>query len=120
MKKILFVLTGGTIGSFSDDTGHNAPDAEKAVPILMKGLRESDSPYREQEFEVTCPLITLSENMSVDKWNMLIASLRNDLLEKLDALSTKKVVNGPYRNDVEYGILLTKKNRQVAFFTVSH
>ena len=77
MKKILFVLTGGTIGSFSDDTGHNAPDAEKAVPILMKGLRESDSPYREQEFEVTCPLITLSENMSVDKWNMLIASLRN-------------------------------------------
>ena len=77
MKKILFVLTGGTIGSFSDDTGHNAPDAEKAVPILMKGLRESDSPFRDQEFEVTCPLITLSENMSIHKWNMLIASLRN-------------------------------------------
>ena len=39
-----------------------------------------------------------------------IASLRNDLLQKLDSISDKKVVSDDgHLNDVEYGILLTKE-----------
>ena len=76
MKKILLILTGGTICSFRDSTGHNASDAGRAAPILTELLRNSDSPVKDTEFDVIRPLDTLSENMTVEKWNVLMDTLR--------------------------------------------
>ena len=80
MKKILLVMTGGTICSFKDSTGHNEADTVKAAPMLIDILRNSDSPVRDAEFDVIRPLNTLSENMSVEKWNILLDSLRETKL----------------------------------------
>ena len=76
MKKLLLILTGGTICSFRDSTGHNASDADRAAPILTELLRNSDSPVKDTEFDVIRPLDTLSENMTVDKWNILLDTLK--------------------------------------------
>ncbi len=76
MKKILLIMTGGTICSFRDSTGHNAADVGKAAPLLIDVLRESESPMKDVEFEIISPLDTLSENMSVEKWNILLDAIR--------------------------------------------
>ncbi len=76
MKRILLIMTGGTICSFRDSTGHNAADVGKAAPLLIDVLRESDSPMKDVEFDIISPLDTLSENMSIDKWNILLDAMR--------------------------------------------
>jgi L-asparaginase/archaeal Glu-tRNAGln amidotransferase subunit D len=76
MKKILLIMTGGTICSFKNSTGYNAADVVKAAPLLIDVLRNSESRARDAEFDVIKPLDTLSENMSVEKWNILLDSLR--------------------------------------------
>ncbi len=76
MKKLLLVLTGGTICSFRNDTGYNSADTGRAAPILVNLLRESDSRSKDREFDIIRPLDTLSENMTVDKWNILLDALR--------------------------------------------
>ena len=76
MKKILLIMTGGTICSFRDGTGYNAADVGKAAPLLIDVLRESDSTEKNAEFDIISPLDTLSENMSVEKWNTLLDALR--------------------------------------------
>ncbi len=76
MKRILLIMTGGTICSFRDSTGHNAADVGKAAPLLIDVLRESDSPMKDAEFDIISPLDTLSENMSIDKWNILLDAIR--------------------------------------------
>ena len=69
-------MTGGTICSFKNSTGYNAADVVKAAPLLIDVLRNSESRARDAEFDVIKPLDTLSENMSVEKWNILLDSLR--------------------------------------------
>lgn len=76
MRKILLILTGGTICSFAAEMGKNDVDSEKAAPILEEMLRKSDSPYRNTEFDVSMPLNTLSENMTLGKWTSLIRYLQ--------------------------------------------
>ena len=76
MKRILLIMTGGTICSFRDSTGHNAADVGKAAPLLIDVLRDSDSPMKDAEFDIISPLDTLSENMSIDKWNILLDAIR--------------------------------------------
>ena len=76
MKRILLIMTGGTICSFQDSTGHNAADVGKAAPLLIDVLRKSESPMKDAEFDIISPLDTLSENMSIDKWNVLLDAMR--------------------------------------------
>ncbi len=79
---ILLVLTGGTICSFSDEKGEKSTDIEKAKSLIVEKFRKTDSKYRGVEFENRMPIDTLSENMTLDKWNTLISALKGyDLSE---------------------------------------
>ena len=74
---ILLVLTGGTICSFSDEKGEKSTDIEKAKSLIVENFRKTDSKYRGVEFENRMPIDTLSENMTLDKWNTLISALKS-------------------------------------------
>ncbi len=77
MKKILLMLTGGTICSFLGDDGFKDSHTEKAAPMLIENFKRSDSKYLEAEFEVISPLNILSENMRIEDWNIIIEELKN-------------------------------------------
>mgnify|MGYP001098581644 CR=1 FL=1 len=71
--KILLLLTGGTICSFGDEQGNRRDvDIQKAKALLLQYFEESDSPCAHQKFEVVTVLNTLSENMTIPKWNELL------------------------------------------------
>ncbi|MGN1179609.1 MAG: asparaginase [Suilimivivens sp.] len=70
MKKILVVLTGGTIGSRVED--HVINVSEKSPYRLLSMYEES---YGKEEFEVIKPLNILSENMTPDYLLILLKAL---------------------------------------------
>ena len=77
MKKILLLLTGGTICSFGDENGNRRDvDLTKAKTLLLQYFEKSGSVYANQEFEVHTILNTLSENMTIPKWNELLTFLK--------------------------------------------
>lgn len=81
--KILLVLTGGTICSFGDEQGNRRDvDIQKAKALLLQYFEESDSPCVHQKFEVVTILNTLSENMTIPKWNELMGFLKKQELEQ--------------------------------------
>lgn len=81
-SKILLVLTGGTICSFGNEQGTcRDVDSSKAKLSLLRSFEQSDSEYSDQEFEVVTILDTLSENMTIPKWNELIAYLQQKELD---------------------------------------
>lgn len=82
MKKLLLILTGGTIGSMVNNDLHRDVYSKKTAPILIDILRKSRSAYCNQEIDVIPALNTLSENMTAEKWNVLIQILRESV--KLD------------------------------------
>ncbi len=81
--KILLLLTGGTICSFGDEQGNRRDvDIQKAKALLLQYFEESDSPCAHEKFEVVTILNTLSENMTIPKWNELLCFLKKcDLLQ---------------------------------------
>ncbi len=78
MKKILIVHTGGTIGSVPE-LDRREVNVTAAKKILFENFAASASPYAalsDALFEdVKFPYETLSENMTVDKWNKLLSHL---------------------------------------------
>ena len=79
-KKILLILTGGTICSFTTSKGEQATDVQRAKTLIVQTFRESDSPYcgeEQTQFTVESPLDILSENMTVLHWNTLIREMRS-------------------------------------------
>lgn len=81
--KILLLLTGGTICSFGDEQGNRRDvDIQKAKALLLQYFEESDSPCAHQKFEVVTILNTLSENMTIPKWNELLCFLKKQELEQ--------------------------------------
>ena len=74
MKDILLILTGGTIGSLADETGHNEARADQAVSLLEEGFRQSGSPFAGAAFTTQMPLNVLSENMTPARWATLAAA----------------------------------------------
>ena len=86
MKKILLVLTGGTIGSLADASGHNEARAGEAVSLLQKGFAQSGSPEAGAEFETAMPLNLLSENMTPARWNQLIRYLKTVRWEEYEGV----------------------------------
>ncbi len=76
MNKILLILTGGTICSYENADGKRTTDAESAKYKIISEFRKSDSPFNNVEFDTVMPLDTLSENMTLQKWNILLDELR--------------------------------------------
>lgn len=77
MDKILLILTGGTICSAINAEGKRAVDTENAKYKIISEFRDSDSPFNNVDFETRMPIDTLSENMTIEKWNILLDELRN-------------------------------------------
>ena len=50
-NKILLILTGGTICSYENAIGEKKPNAEGAKSLIESIFRQSDSEYKEVEFE---------------------------------------------------------------------
>lgn len=86
MKKILLMLTGGTICSYENTDGKRATDAESAKYKIISEFRKSDSPFNNVEFDTAMPLDTLSENMTVNKWNILLDELRKVERDKYNGI----------------------------------
>lgn len=72
--KILVIMTGGTICSSTNAQGHRYANA-KAIKIIDH-FKSGSSPFRDVDFDTEMPLNILSENMTVDSWNTLLAHLR--------------------------------------------
>ena len=77
MNKILLILTGGTICSSKNENGLNALNTGTAVPTLVT-MYEDLIPDEEKDidFDTISPINTLSENMTIDKWNCLLEALK--------------------------------------------
>lgn len=88
-KNILLILTGGTICSFATTNGEQASDTERAQALIVSNFRNSDSKYKRKksvEFFPVSPLDTLSENMTVCHWNVLINSMKFYDFSKYDGV----------------------------------
>ena len=78
-KNILLILTGGTICSFPNEKGERVADTQRAERLIVEKFRGGESPYASDEcvsFHTESPLDILSENMSVENWNILINALK--------------------------------------------
>ncbi len=78
-KNILLVLTGGTICSFPNDKNERFADTKRAETLIVENFRNGNSPYSSEDcarFHSVSPLNVLSENMSIENWNILIDSLK--------------------------------------------
>lgn len=73
MDKILVILTGGTIGSKSENGTVNV-DSSAAYSIINLYLEKYGA---DTEFEAIQPINTLSENITTDTWLQLFEALDN-------------------------------------------
>ncbi len=79
--KILLILTGGTICSFQNKEGEKKSDAEKAE-ILIKSIFKKNNPkFSDAEFDEEIAMDILSENMTPNRWNELVNTMKNSELE---------------------------------------
>lgn len=78
MKKILVILTGGTICSAQGENLKNQSNAQIAEGYLIRDYKESDSPFAKDTVFETLRLSPdiLSENMTIKAWNSLLNLLR--------------------------------------------
>lgn len=78
MDKILIILTGGTIGSFTEN---GIIDVSRASSYRIIS-RYYEKYGRDMEFDVLCPVNILSENMNCDTWL--------DICRCIDSVDTHK------------------------------
>ena len=97
-RKILVILTGGTICSFPDGLrgNKNQTNAHAAKRVIIEGFEKSSSPYAEAvEFEEKYLIPdTLSENMTIDTWNRLLDVFREERLNKKSGYDGIIVLHG--------------------------
>lgn len=86
MDRILLILTGGTICSYENTDGKRTTDAESAKYKIISEFRKSDSPFSGVEFDTVMPLDTLSENMTFQKWDILLDELRKVESDKYNGI----------------------------------
>lgn len=78
MKKILVMMTGGTICSSTNENGERFSDAANVK--IIEAFKKGNSPYKDLvDFDTLMPLDILSENMTIEAWNILLNSFRNDV-----------------------------------------
>ncbi len=73
-KKVLVIMTGGTICSARGNNRLNDLDTDNAVLTLLSMYQEQTGDY-DKEILTASPINTLSENMTIDKWNLLLSEL---------------------------------------------
>ena len=129
--KILIVLTGGTICSAKNESGLNALNTEAASLSLVSMYRESEAAEgshgiegdvagSDVEFESISPINTLSENMTLDKWNQLIEALKKVdysqyggimILHGTDTLHLTAALMGVLMKDVGCPVMMVSAHR---------
>ena len=116
--KILIVLTGGTICSAKNESGLNALNTEAASLSLVSMYRDKDK--ADMDFEVISPINTLSENMTIDKWNQLIRVLKGVdysqyagvmILHGTDTLHLTAALIGVLMKDVGCPVMMVSAHR---------
>ena len=76
MKNILLILVGGTICTALNDEGMLSVSGE-AGALLKSNFEKSGSPYAYKvQIDLTENLFILSENMTVEKWNLMADTYR--------------------------------------------
>ncbi len=80
--KILVILTGGTIGSFSENNVLNTTDSS-AYEIINKYREKYNS---DVEFEVIQPFSILSENFTLETFNKLAETLNKTDFNAYDGI----------------------------------
>lgn len=79
MKNILLILVGGTICTAVNEHG-TLSVCEGAGVTLKENYLKSDSPFAGKvEITLSKNLFILSENMTVDKWNLMIKTYKEEL-----------------------------------------
>lgn len=114
MKKILVVLTGGTIGSRVEDS---VIDVSSSSPYRLISMYEEL--YGKEEFEVIQPLNILSENMTPDSLLLLLKALEAVHYEDYqgiivthgsDTLSYTSAFTGLLFHHIEIPLILVASN----------
>lgn len=76
MKKILLILVGGTICTSLNEHG-TLSISEGAGIRLIENFKSSDSPFKnDAQITPTQNLFILSENMSINNWNIILDAYR--------------------------------------------
>ncbi len=79
MKNILLILVGGTICTDLTEHGTLAVSGKAGLRLISE-FKNSDSLYKASvEFTVSKNLGILSENMTVDKWNLIIKTNKEEI-----------------------------------------
>ena len=79
MKKILLILVGGTICTSLNEHG-TLSISEGAGVKLIENFKNSDSPFKDKvEIKPTENLFILSENMSIENWNLMLDTYRKHI-----------------------------------------
>ncbi|MBR1773208.1 MAG: asparaginase [Eubacterium sp.] len=102
--RILLILTGGTILSEKNENGLNDLNTDTAVAKLIS---------KHEGIDVIAPINTLSENMTIDKWNKLIKVLRDTNLESYDGLMFLHGTDTLHLTSALMGVLLKDIGRPV-------
>ena len=77
-KRILVLLTGGTICSTENANGERYSDVGNVR--IVEAFRHGDSPNaKTADFDIIAPLDVLSENMTPDTWNRLLDCFRSQV-----------------------------------------
>lgn len=85
MKKILVVMTGGTICSVENGNGELCSDVSRIH--IEETFKKGGSVYADNvEFDKKALLNTLSENMTLTDWNTLIELFKNTATEKYSGI----------------------------------
>lgn len=89
LKKILIILTGGTICSFANEHGEQESDTKRTETLIVDNFRKGDSKFRHEsivEFCTESPLDILSENMTITHLNSLIKGIRSYDFSRYDGV----------------------------------
>lgn len=82
--KILVMMTGGTISTTENESGHLFANGKTTVSLLSKELYRQG--FSDVEFDYIHPLDILSENMTVPRLNRLIDAFSDTVLEGYDSV----------------------------------
>ncbi len=87
MKNILLILVGGTICTALNEHG-TLSVSEGAGVKLVENFKNSDSPFKNDvKIKPTENLFILSENMSIENWNLMLDTYRNNITkDKFDGV----------------------------------
>lgn len=85
MKKILLVLTGGTICSFSDNMIRSL-DTDNAASLLADNYFRNGDRLGKVEFDVKMPVNVFSENFDINIWNILIGFFKGIDISRYDGI----------------------------------